>query len=42
MFILYNFMEQAVLGIHIHFKLTVSPFYVPDDRVTNLGVMFVV
>lgn len=41
-FILYNFMKQAVLGLHTHFKLTVSPFYFPHDRVTNLGVMFVV
>lgn len=42
MFILYNFVKQAVLGLHTHFKLTVSPFYFPHDRVTNLGVMFVV
>lgn len=39
MFILYNFVKQAVLGLHIYFKLTVSPFYFPDDRVKILGVM---
>jgi len=42
MFILCNFVKHAVLGLHIHFKLMVSPFYFPDDRVTNSGVMFVV
>lgn len=42
MFILYNFMKQAVLGLHTYFKLMVSPFYFPHDRVANLGVMFVV
>lgn len=42
MFILYNFMKQAVLGLHTRFRLMVSPFYFPHDRVTNLGVMFVV
>lgn len=42
MFILYNFLKQAVLGLHIHFKLMVSPFYFPDDRVTDSDVTFVV
>lgn len=42
MFTLHNFMKQAVLGLHAYLKLMVSPFYFPHDRVTHLGVMFVV
>lgn len=38
--ILCNFMKQAVLGLHIHFKLMVSPFYFPYGRVKKIWVLY--